>query len=291
LLGIKSFIRRIKQFFTSHFFALLNFNERQFSANQKSFIWADRAHCIRGEKALKFFKNFFSATIEIMNTKLFFYSAMLIFSCWFSANAGGAIIDESENRGTLKRPIIDSRMTEKEAFDGLDPNCPPEIRKRQKLIKIKYYSFDQKIHQGQLVIDRDLVKDVQKIFKVALEERFPIYSIIPVSAPKFRKNGRWDDDLSMAANNTSAFNYREKTGGGSLSNHAYGRAIDINTFQNPYVKGKLILPPNAVYEPSAEGTITANSRITKLFLELGWDWGGSWTRLQDYQHFEKPLKK
>ena len=40
---------------------------------------------------------------------------------------------------------------------------------------------------------------------------------------------------SMEANNTSAFNYREVIGGGRLSNHAYGRAIDSYTFLNPYI--------------------------------------------------------
>lgn len=193
--------------------------------------------------------------------------------------------------GTLKHPIIDSKMSKKEVFDGLDPKCPEDIRKRQKIVKLKYYSFDGKYHQGQLVIDKDLVKDIKKVFKLALEIKFPIQTMIPVSHPNFRKNGRWDDDLSMIANNTSGFNYREKTGGGSLSNHAYGRAIDINTVQNPYVKGTLILPPNGSYQPTVAGTITADHPITKKFIELGWDWGGTWTRLQDYQHFEKPLKK
>lgn len=196
-----------------------------------------------------------------------------------------------DNHGTLQRPVIDSRMTKREAFDGLDPNCPPDIRRRQKIVKLKYFSFDGKIHQGQLVIDKDLVEDIKKVFKFALQEKFPINSVIPVSHARFRKNGRWDDDLSMIANNTSAFNYRVKTGSSTeLSNHAYGRAIDINTVQNPYVKGKLVLPPNGNYNPNAAGTFTANSPIVKMFIALGWDWGGSWTRLQDYQHFEKPLK-
>jgi peptidoglycan LD-endopeptidase CwlK len=196
----------------------------------------------------------------------------------------------NDNRGTLRHPILDSRMSKREVFDGLDPNCPPEIRRRQKILKLKYLSFDGKFHQGQLVIDKALAKDVKKIFKFARRERFPIFSVIPVSDPHFRKNGRWDDDLSMIANNTSAFNYRVKTGGGDLSNHAYGRAIDINTVQNPYVKGKLILPPNGSYVPTAAGTLTADHPIVKMFIRLGWDWGGNWTRLQDYQHFEKPLK-
>ena len=111
--------------------------------------------------------------------------------------------------GTSKHPIIDSRMTDREAFEGLDPKCPEDIRKRQRVVKLKYYSADGKIHQGQLVIDTDLVKDIKKVFAVALRERFPIYSVIPISAQRFRKDGRWDDELSMEANNTSAFNYRE----------------------------------------------------------------------------------
>lgn len=197
----------------------------------------------------------------------------------------------AQEPGTLKHPIIDSKMSKKEAFDGLDPKCPKEIRKRQKIVKLKYYSFDNKIHQGQIVIDKSLVKDIKKVFKFALTEKFPIQSIIPVSHPSFRKNGRWDDDLSMIANNTSAFNYREKTGGGSLSNHAYGKAVDINTVQNPYIKGKVFLPPNANYQPGTPGTFDANHPIVKKFIELGWDWGGNWTKLKDYQHFEKPVKK
>ena len=197
----------------------------------------------------------------------------------------------AQETGTLKHPIIDSKMSKEEAFDGLAANCPPEIRKRQKVVKLKYYSFDGKIHQGQLVIDKELIGDIKKVFKLALAEKFPILSVVPISRADFRQNGRWDDDLSMIANNSSAFNYREKTGGGSLSNHAYGRAIDINTVQNPYIKGKTFLPPNANYDPTAAGTFTADSPIVKKFIELGWTWGGNWTELKDYQHFEKPLKK
>jgi hypothetical protein len=141
------------------------------------------------------------------------------------------------------------------------------------------------------VIDKRLVKDIRKVFKFALSERFPIYTAIPISDKRFRKDGKWDDDLSMLANNTSAFNYRPITGGGRLSNHAYGRAIDINTFLNPYVKGDLVLPPGAKYEAGRKGTFTQNHPIVRLFNELGWEWGGNWTSLKDYQHFEKQLKK
>lgn len=217
---------------------------------------------------------------------------LLILFLLFNFAALPAFARQARNdfRGTLKHPIIDSRMSKREAFDGLDPNCPVAIRKRQKLIKIKYYSFDKKFHQGQLVIDKDLVKDIKIVFKQALQERFPINSVIPISDRRFRKDGRWDDDLSMIANNTSAFNYRLKTGGTTLSNHAAGRAVDINTVQNPYIKGSILLPPNGKYDPDAAGTFTANSPIVKTFERLGWAWGGNWKSPTDYQHFEKSLK-
>ena len=198
---------------------------------------------------------------------------------------------QNPHTGTSKHPIIDSRMTESEAFDGLDPKCPEEIRKRQRIVKVKYYSSDGKIHQGQLVIDASLKDDIKKVFALALKERTPIYSVIPISDKRFRKNGRWDDELSMEANNTSAFNYREITGGGRLSNHAYGRAIDMNPFQNPYIKGDLILPRGSKYDPSSAGTFTSDHPIVRAFLQLGWVWGGNWTSPKDYQHFEKLPKK
>ncbi len=197
---------------------------------------------------------------------------------------------ETPGDGTSKHPIIDSRMTESEAFDGLDPKCPKEIRERQKVVKLKYYSADGKIHQGQLVIDAALKDDIKKVFALALKERFPIYSVIPISDKRFRKDGRWDDELSMEANNTSAFNYREITGGGRLSNHASGRAIDINPLQNPYIKNDIVLPHGAKYDPSIAGTFTSDHPIVRAFLQLGWVWGGNWTSPRDYQHFEKPVK-
>ncbi|MDT5155732.1 MAG: peptidoglycan LD-endopeptidase CwlK [Acidobacteriota bacterium] len=207
------------------------------------------------------------------------------------ALSGGDVHSQTSRRGTPKHPIIDSKMTEREAFDGLDPKCPDEIRKRQRLVTVKYYSMDKQVHQGQLVIDEELTGDIKQVFALALKERFPIYSVIPISDKRFRKENRWDDELSMEADNTSSFNYREVTGGGRLSNHAYGRAIDINTFLNPYIKGDLILPRGATYDPKIDGTFTANNPIVLEFLRLGWAWGGNWTNPKDYQHFEKPPKK
>jgi len=185
------------------------------------------------------------------------------------------------------QPVIDSAMTEEEAFDGLDPNCQADIRSRQKIVPVLYYSFDSRIHRGQLVIDGELEDDVLHVFALALEVRFPIHCVVPISHPRFRIEDRWDDAVSMAANNTSAFNYRTVIGSPELSAHADGRAIDINPMQNPYFKDKIVLPAGAKYDATAPGTLTADHPVVRAFLDRGWHWGGNWQSLRDYQHFEK----
>lgn len=223
-------------------------------------------------------------------TRSTFVPALLVAALAIGSGFVHAAAAAEEAQGTVADPIVDSEMTEAEAFAGIDPGCPAEIRNQQKLIEVLYYSYDGKVHRGQLVIDRDLERDLRTVFEAAFEEEFPIQSVIPVSHPKFRKDGRWDDGLTMAANNTSAFNYRRITGGTQLSNHAYGRAIDINPLDNPYIRGNLVLPPGAIYDPNAAGAIRADSGITRAFLDLGWEWGGTWESRKDYQHFEKPLR-
>ena len=189
--------------------------------------------------------------------------------------------------GSLHEPIIDSDISLSEA---LRKESPPEFKKRQKIIDVLYYSFEGKIHKGQLVIDERLIGDIQEVFRVALENKFPITSVIPISHDRFFKNGKWnEDDQSMLSNNTSAFNYRKVTGGKTLSKHAYGFAIDINPVQNPYIKGNIVLPSDAVYDTAKPGTFTYDSPVVRTFIRLGWTWGGNWKSLKDYQHFEKVL--
>jgi muramoyltetrapeptide carboxypeptidase len=199
--------------------------------------------------------------------------------------AGG--LRAADPAGTAADPVIDSKMTAAEALDGLDPACPQEIRDRQAVVTVLYWGFDDKVHRGQLVIDADLERDVQEVFAVALKHRFPVRSVVPISHPAYRKDRAWDDGRSMAANNTSGFNYRPVTGGTALSNHARGRALDLNPLLNPYVKGDTTLPPGAKYDPAVRGTLTADHPVTRAFLDRGWTWGGTWKSLKDYQHFER----
>jgi hypothetical protein len=163
--------------------------------------------------------------------------------------------------------------------------CPREIFERLVLTPVRFWSFDGKEDEGNIVIDCDLVGDVKNLFTLMLREKFPIRSVVPISDARFG----WNDEHSMQANNTSAFNYRTIAGRTKISNHARGRAIDINPLFNPFIKGETIQPRGAVYNPSRSGTITADSFIVAFLKSRGWTWGGEWTSLKDYQHFEKEM--
>ncbi|RPI64134.1 MAG: M15 family peptidase [Ignavibacteriales bacterium] len=175
--------------------------------------------------------------------------------------------------------ILDCNYTFEEAIKGIE--IPNSISKQLTLISVEYYSFDDRLHKGQLVVNKKAAKDIEEIFNFIKESKFPIAKVIP--AVKFN----WDDDASMNDNNTVAFNYRKVKGSKVLSAHSYGMAIDINPLQNPHIKGKVIQPAQGKYNVNASGTIIRDSKLVKEFVKRGWQWGGRWKSSKDYQHFEK----
>ena len=196
-------------------------------------------------------------------------------------------VQEREGYHMYNEIIVDS-MLDKEAALRQNPHilCPEDIIKCQELIEVIYYSFDDKIHQGQIVIHEELVEDIRKIFNVILEQKFPIRSAIPLADPRFH----WDDDLAMQEDNSSGFNYRRIALTTRLSQHAYGRAIDINPRRNPYITKDFFKPRDGVYNVKAPGTLTRDGIIVATFKAMGWAWGGEWKDRKDYQHSEKPIQ-
>lgn len=163
--------------------------------------------------------------------------------------------------------------------------APIEIANELCVVETLRYGFDRRDHLGHLVVHRELENDVRAIFAHLYRAEFPIARMMPISVFD------WDDEVSMRMNNTSGFNYRYIAGSNppKLSQHAYGRAIDINPWLNPQLKAGIPSPRGARYDPSRPGTIAENSIIVQLFRERGWDWGGEWPD-PDYQHFEKSAK-
>lgn len=188
------------------------------------------------------------------------------------------ILNQNEETGY----VIDSDIDFEEAVAG--QNIPQSVLDNLRLVNVYYYGFDDKLHKGQLVVHKDIVLDMIEIFELIRESRFPIGKVIPIS-----KYG-WSDEKSMQDNNTSVFNYRFISGSRVISNHAAGLAIDINPSLNPYIKNGKSLPENCIYDTTKAGTILSDSDLVKEFKWRGWQWGGDWKSLKDYQHFEKKLK-
>lgn len=189
-------------------------------------------------------------------------------------------------QGALQGPIVDSAMTFSQAvLENQPPGTPAAIQQRQALISVRYYGYDGKIHQGQIVMDSALANDIRKAFHLALELKFPIESVLPVAHPKNLAKAPFG--LTPDTNNTSGFIYRPMASGKHLSYHAHGWALDINPRQNPYIKGQKVLPPGARYDPAQPGTLVAGHPLVKAFKAMGWTWGGDWSSHKDYMHFQK----
>jgi peptidoglycan LD-endopeptidase CwlK len=188
---------------------------------------------------------------------------------------------EPETKTVDVAPIVDSDMKRIEALGKND--FPADIIGQMEVVKVDYLGFDGRDHVGQIVVHRDVAEDVIEIFKEIRAADFPIVKMVPIVAY------RWNDQVSMGDQNSSGFNYRMTEGPGVsgtiLSKHSFGRAIDLNPYQNPFVgaDGKSPHP----YVPGEKGVLTGDSEVVKIFKRHGWKWGGDWKNGKDYQHFEK----
>lgn len=158
-------------------------------------------------------------------------------------------------------------------------------------VEVLHYDFNNEIQRGELVCNRKIADDLLEVFMELFEARYQIEKI------RLIDEYAADDLISMADNNSSAFNYRVISGTDIISNHGYGLAIDINPLYNPYVftrNGKYqVQPENA--EAYVDRTNVFSHKIShddlcyKIFTRHGFSWGGDWEDSKDYQHFEKIL--
>ncbi len=148
-------------------------------------------------------------------------------------------------------------------------------------VSLSHWGFEGTVRQGELVVHADVVDSLERAFAELFEQRFPIRSMRLVD------DYGGDDDRSMAADNTSAFNCRPVAGTRRWSQHAYGRAVDINPVENPYVHGGRVDPPAAApFTDRATvrpGMLIADGPAVAAFASVGWTWGGTWGS-PDFQH-------
>lgn len=162
------------------------------------------------------------------------------------------------------------------------PGCPVPLADLRH-VTVTYWGFDDVAHRGQLVVHADHAAGIVSVMERLYAARFPIEQMELIDA----YGG--DDDASMAANNTSAFNCREVSRRpGVWSQHAFGTAIDVNPVQNPYIlRDGTVLPPGAVTDRQSNepGMVISGDVVVEAFASIGWGWGGDWEGVKDYQHF------
>jgi hypothetical protein len=161
--------------------------------------------------------------------------------------------------------------------------CPVGLD-QLRLLSVDHWGFDGEVHRGRLVVHRDAAGEMLGVTRALYRLRFPIRRMRLVDAYGA------DDHRSMDADNTSAFNCRFVAGTRRWSEHAYGRAIDVNPVENPYVteSGYVSPPVGARFADRsrrARGLIHRRGPVVAAFAAAGWAWGGNWAWPKDYQHF------
>ena len=196
------------------------------------------------------------------------------------APVGGSARDLSHFQGAASP--LDPETRERMTGSSWHRGCPVGLG-GLRLLRLTYLGFDGEAHGGRMVVHKAVAEDVLGAMHSLYHHRFPIRRMRLVDA--FGA----DDHRSMAADNTSAFNCRFIAGQpGVWSQHAYGKAIDVNPVENPYVSGGHVSPPAGeafADRPHSKGVIHAGDATVKAFKAIGWGWGGSWSSPKDYQHF------
>ena len=164
------------------------------------------------------------------------------------------------------------------------PRCPVGPAELTWL-RLAFWGFDDRRHTGELLVHTDVARDLVSVFRRLYAARFPLEELSIITRREL------DAPPTGDGNATTAFACRPTTGGTTYSQHAYGLAVDVNSFQNPYLSGDLVLPELAsaylLRTRDRPGMIEANGPVVRAFASIGWEWGGSWRSLKDYQHFSR----
>jgi hypothetical protein len=162
------------------------------------------------------------------------------------------------------------------------PQCPV-ARDDLRHVTLSFWGFDQRPHTGELLLHAEVAHDVVEVFRALFEARFPIEEMRITRADELHAPPTGD------GNNTGAFVCRPVSGGSSWSQHASGRAVDVNPFHNPYVRGGLVVPELAsTYVDRSHvrpGMIVPGGVVERAFDAIGWGWGGHWSSAKDWMHF------
>ena len=160
--------------------------------------------------------------------------------------------------------------------------CPVTVAELR-YVTVVFRGFDGKAHTGELIVHRDVADAVVTVFSRLFAAGFPIERMRVTSPAEVAAKPTGD------GNTTAAFVCRPVRGSTAWSAHAYGKAVDVNPFQNPYRSGDRVIPELATAyldrTRTGPGMITTTGPVVAAFRAVGWTWGGSWTTPKDLMHF------
>jgi hypothetical protein len=174
------------------------------------------------------------------------------------------------------------------SWHGGDPRCPRWADLAY--LQLDHVTFDGAA-RGELVVAAELAAHTVAVFRRLWQLGFPVRQLRLVD------DFAASDDASMAADNSSAFNFRVIAGTDLLSQHALGRAIDINPVENPWRKvdpagvGRIVPDAGRAFADRTvirPGMIVRPGPVVAAFDELGWEWGGDWRHSFDDHHIAWP---
>ncbi len=162
------------------------------------------------------------------------------------------------------------------------PRCPVGLDELR-YVTVSFWGFDGHPHTGELVLHARVARDVVGVFRTLYRERFPIEQMRLVTTADL------DAPPTGDGNNTAALVCRPVRGRAEWSAHAYGLAVDVNPFHNPYRNDDLVLPELAgAYlrrDWQRPGMVRPGGPVVDAFASIGWGWGGDFDALEDYMHF------
>jgi len=162
------------------------------------------------------------------------------------------------------------------------PHCPV-AREDLRYVTVSFWGFDERPHTGELLVHERVADAMVEVFRRIYDARFPIEEMRVITPAEL------DAPPTGDGNTTTAFVCRPTVTSGSWSQHAYGLAVDINPFHNPYLKGDIVVPELAsAYldrDRHRPGMIQPGDVVTRAFAGLGWPWGGNWSSAKDWMHF------
>lgn len=167
------------------------------------------------------------------------------------------------------------------------PQCPVSLDDLS-YVKMTFWGFDHLPHMGEMLVHAAVAHEIVGVFQKLFAARFPIEEMRVVTLEEVRD---WKEKPTGDTNVTSSFECREAVQSSSWSQHAYGLAIDVNPFHNPYARGDLVAPELAsAYLDRTwvrPGMVVEGGAVVRAFDSIGWGWGGRWSSLKDWMHFSQ----